>query len=230
MSRSIKMNVEAIIKNLPPGVKLVAATKTRSADEVLAAFDAGITTFGENYVQEALPKIEEVAKLLAARGESRRPEWHLIGHLQKNKAKHAVGKFDLIQSLDSISLAETIDKFAAKNGKLMDCLVEVNAGTESQKTGAMIDEIVPLVLSCSKLQNVRIKGLMTMGPLTDHAEILRPHFVITRFFYEEVKAMKIENVDMKWLSMGMSGSWQLALEEGANMIRIGTALFGERQP
>jgi len=216
---AIASNVKAILAELPPGVELVAAAKTRSAAEILEAFDAGVKTIGENYVQEA-------AEVFPAVGH--RARWHFIGHLQTNKAKRAVEIFDLVETVDSMALGRELDKRAAAAGKTMEVLVEVNSGREPQKAGVMPDEAAALVRSLAALPRLRVLGLMTMGPFEGDPEDSRPYFEETKRVWDAVKALAIPGVEMRHLSMGMSHSWRVAVEEGATMVRIGTAIFGPR--
>ncbi len=215
----IRENVKELLKELPDEVELVAATKTRTPEEVLQAVEAGIKTIGENYVQEA-------ERTYAVIGNKAR--WHLLGHLQKNKVKKAVALFDMIETVDSVELAREIDKRCAQMGKVMPVLVEVNSGREKQKSGVLPENAEPLIKEISKLSNIKVMGLMTMGPRFGNPEEARPYFVTTRKIFERIKALEIANVEMKYLSMGMTNSYRVALEEGANMVRIGTKLFGER--
>lgn len=216
---SIADNVKAILAELPPGVELVAAAKTRTAAEILEAVEAGIKIIGENYVQEA-------AEAFASVG--RQARWHFIGHLQKNKAKKAVEIFDLIETVDSLDLGREIDKRAAAAGRTMDVLVEVNSGREPQKAGVMPEDVEPLVRALASLPRLRVLGLMTMGPFEGDPEDSRPYFQETRKAFEALKASAVPGVEMRHLSMGMTNSWRVAVEEGATMVRIGTALFGPR--
>ena len=219
MNGAIASNVRAVLAELPPGVELVAAAKTRSAAEILEAVDAGVRTIGENYVQEA-------AEVFPAVG--RRARWHFIGHLQTNKAKKAVEIFDLVETVDSIALGREIDKRAAAAGKAMDVFVEVNSGREAQKAGVMPDDAEALVRSLAALPRLRVLGLMTMGPFEGDPEESRPYFKETRRVFEAIKSLAIPGVEMRRLSMGMSHSWRVAVEEGATIVRIGTAIFGPR--
>jgi pyridoxal phosphate enzyme (YggS family) len=216
---SIASNVKSILAELPPGVELVAAAKTRTAADILEAVDAGVGAIGENYVQEA-------AEAFAAVG--RRARWHLIGHLQKNKAKKSVEIFDLIETVDSIGLAREIDKRAASAGRTVDVLIEVNSGREPQKTGVMPDEAETLVRAIAALPRLRVLGLMTMGPFEGDPEDSRPYFRETRRVRDALAQAAIPGVEMRHLSMGMSHSWRVAIEEGATIVRIGTAIFGPR--
>jgi pyridoxal phosphate enzyme (YggS family) len=215
----IKENVQQLLSELPGGVELVVAAKDRTAEEVLQAIEAGIKIIGENYVQEA-------EKIYSAIGN--RVKWHLIGHLQKNKVKKAVALFDMIETVDSADLAREIDKRCAQAGKVMPVLVEVNSGREQQKSGVLPENAEQLIRAISSLPNVKLMGLMTMGPRFGNPEDSRPYFVTTREIFDEIKALKLPNVEMRYLSMGMTNSYHIALEEGANMVRIGTKIFGER--
>ncbi len=219
MSMSIAENVKTILAELPPGVELVAAAKTRTAAEILEAVEAGVRIIGENYVQEA-------AEVFAAVG--RRARWHFIGHLQKNKVKKAVEIFDMIETVDSLELGREIDKRAAAAGRTMDILVEVNSGREPQKAGVMPEDVEPLVRALAALPRLRVLGLMTMGPFEGDPEDSRHYFQETRKAFETLKAAAVPGVEMRHLSMGMTNSWRVAVEEGATMVRIGTALFGPR--
>ncbi|MGZ5424923.1 MAG: YggS family pyridoxal phosphate-dependent enzyme [Candidatus Aminicenantales bacterium] len=219
MSGTITSNVKAILAELPAGVELVAAAKTRSAAEILEALDAGVRAIGENYVQEAAEVFPTVG---------RRARWHLIGRLQTNKAKKAVEIFDLIETVDSIALGREIDKRAAAAGKMMDIFVEVNSGREAQKAGVMPDGAEALVRSLASLPRLRVLGLMTMGPFEGDPEDSRPYFEETRRVFDALKGLAVPGVEMRHLSMGMSHSWRVAVEEGATIVRIGTAIFGPR--
>ena len=215
----IKENVKKVLAELPEGVRLVGAAKTRTPHEILEAVEAGLEIIGENYVQEAEKAYQVVG---------RRTKWHMIGHLQSNKAKKAVKIFDMIETVDSMKLAQAIDRACEKIGKIMPVLLEINSGEESQKAGVMPEDTISLVRDILVMKNVRIMGLMTMGPFAGDPEDSRPYFQKTRKLFDEIKKMDLAGVDMKYLSMGMSNSYKVALEEGANLVRIGTMLFGER--
>jgi pyridoxal phosphate enzyme (YggS family) len=215
----ITSNVTAVLAALPPGVELVAAAKTRTAAEIIEAVEAGVRTVGENYVQEA-------AEVYPALGH--RVRWHFIGHLQTNKVKRAVEIFDLVETVDSLTLGREIDKRAAAAGRTVDVLVEVNSGREPQKAGVMPDDAEALLRSLAGLPRLRVLGLMTMGPYEGDPEDSRPYFKETRRVFEALKQAAIPGIEMRHLSMGMSHSWRVAVEEGATMVRIGTALFGPR--
>jgi pyridoxal phosphate enzyme (YggS family) len=218
-NRSITANVKRILETLPSGVILVAAAKARTPEQVEEVLRAGVTYVGHNYVQEAERMIP------AIKGKAR---WHMIGHLQKNKVKKAVRLFDMIETLDSWPLAELIDRRCAAIGKTMPVLVEVNIGREDSKTGVLPDEVDDLVERMSDLQHIRVQGLMTMGPRFGDPEDARPYFRATKEAFDRLARADLPNVEMRYLSMGMSNSYQVAIEEGANMVRLGTMLFGER--
>jgi pyridoxal phosphate enzyme (YggS family) len=215
----IKENVKRILSELPKGVQLVGAAKTRTPAEIQEAIEAGLDIIGENYVQEA----EQAFQIIG-----HQVQWHMIGHLQRNKVKKAVKIFDFIETVDSIRLAKEIDKSCRKIGKTMPVLIEINSGEEAQKSGVLPENAPTLIREMSVLENVRVKGLMTMGPFTGDPEDARPYFVKTNEIFVRLKQMEIPRVEMKVLSMGMSNSYKVALEEGANMVRIGTNLFGQR--
>lgn len=215
----IKNEVKGILNELPPGVSLVAAAKTRSPEEILEAVEAGIQIVGENYVQEA----EQARQVIGDR-----VKWHMIGHLQKNKAKKAIKIFDMIETVDSVKLCRAIDNACADINKIMPVLVEINSGEEDQKAGVIPELATGLIREISAFKNIRIKGLMTMGPYSGDPEDSRPYFKRTKELFDSIKQVNINGVEMKYLSMGMSNSYKIALEEGANLVRIGTRIFGER--
>lgn len=216
---SIQNNIKKIKQEIPSNIILIAAAKTRTIEEIKQAISAGIEIIGENYVQEAKEKYKELKGKVKI---------HCIGHLQTNKVKKAVEIFDMIQTVDSIRIAKEIDKRCQKLNKIMPILIEVNSGKEPDKEGAMPEEVISLIKEASKLKNIRIKGLMTMAPLFGNPEEYRPYFKLTKDLFKKIKALNIPNVDMEILSMGMSNSYKIAVEEGANMVRIGTKLFGPR--
>jgi pyridoxal phosphate enzyme (YggS family) len=157
-----------------------------------------------------------------------RVKWHMIGHLQKNKVKKAVNIFDMIETIDSMKLCALVDRASGETGKIMPVLIEINSGEEDQKAGVMPEQAIPLIKGIAALKNIRVMGLMTMGPLTIDPEALRPCFRKTREIFDHIKNENLEGVEMKYLSMGMSDSYKIAIEEGANLVRIGTGLFGKR--
>jgi PLP dependent protein len=216
---TIAQNVRRILGELPDGVQLVAAAKSRQPHEIKEVIAAGAAIIGENYVQEA-----EAARAAVGGGAA----WHFIGHLQQNKVKKAVEIFDMIETVDSFELAAEIDKRCAILGKVMPVLIEVNSGREASKAGVLPECVEALVEHISTLKNIHVLGLMTMGPLAESPDAIRPAFAGTRRLFERLKSLNIPNVEMKYLSMGMTGSYRVALEEGANIVRIGSGIFGER--
>jgi hypothetical protein len=215
----IKHNAEKILAELPNEVELVAAAKTRMPEEVLQAVQAGVKIIGENYIQEAERAHEAVGD---------KAEWHFIGHLQKNKVKKAVKIFDMIETVDSLEVAGEIDRRCAQIGKVMPVLIEINSGREKQKFGAFPEEAEQLITEVSSLRNIRVMGLMTMGPRFGNPENSRPYFVETKRIFERIKKLNLPNVEMRYLSMGMTNSYKIAIDEGANVVRIGTKIFGGR--
>jgi len=203
----------------PASVRLVAVSKTRPAADIIAAFQAGQTIFGENYIQELVPKLAEVREAV---------QWHIIGHLQSNKVKYIAGQVALIHSVDRISLAQEIDRQWGKLGKICDVLIQVNISGEATKSGTTEEGAIQLVRECAQLPNVRVRGLMTMPPFFDDPDAARPYFAELRQLSEAVAAQRIAGVDMVELSMGMSGDFEAAIQEGATLVRVGTAIFGRR--
>ena len=216
----IEENVRKILQELPEGVELVAAAKSRTPEEILRAAEAGVKIIGENYVQEAQRAFERVG---------RKVKWHFIGHLQKNKVKKAIHIFDMIETLDSLDLAEEIDNRCKKAGKKMPVLIEINSGMEKQKFGVMPDEAESFIKKVNRFKNIKIQGLMTMGPDFGNPEDARPYFVETKNIFERIRGLDIPRVEMRYLSMGMTNSYCVAIEEGANIVRIGTKIFGTRE-
>ena len=222
---NIKENVQKILNELPTGVELVAAAKTRTAEEILEAIEGGIKIIGENYVQEA-ERIQALPSTLYPLPAE--IKWHFIGHLQKNKIKKAIKLFDMIESVDCLTIAEEINKASAQENKIMPLLIEINSGREEQKFGVLPENAEDLIRELSKLPNIKIMGLMTMGPRFGNPEDARLYFRETKKIFERIKAANFPNVEMKSLSMGMSNSYRVAIAEGANIVRIGTGIFGER--
>lgn len=216
----IEENVKKILEELPPGVELMAAAKARTPQEILRAAESGVKIIGENYVQEALAAFEIVSTLV---------KWHFIGHLQRNKVKKAVQIFDMIETVDSAELANEIDKRCSQYGRIMPVLVEINSGRESQKYGVLPEEAESFIREILRLQNVKIQGLMTMGPMFGNPEDARPYFVETRKIFEKLRSLSLPGVEMRYLSMGMTNSYKVAIDEGANIVRIGTKIFGPRE-
>ena len=203
----------------PAEIRLVAVSKTVSAENIQQAIAAGVTMLGENYVQEARNKIARVGKQV---------EWHFIGHLQSNKARYAVDLFSMIHSVDRLSLAEELDQAANKHGKIVPILIQVNISGEESKSGINPQETLQLLKRIAGLQHLSIQGLMTMPPWFEDPEDARPYFIALRKLREKLSREKIPGVALQELSMGMSGDFEVAIEEGATLVRIGTAIFGPR--
>jgi len=216
----IKQNVNQILSELHDGIELVAAAKTRKPEEVLEVIEAGVKIIGENYVQEAERAYEVVGN---------RAKWHFIGHLQRNKVKKAVRIFDMIETVDSVEIAQEIDERCAQIGKIMPVLIEINSGREEQKSGVSPENAEQLIKGISVLQNIKVMGLMTMGPRFGNPEDSRPYFVETKKLFDRFKKLNLPDIEMRYLSMGMTNSYKIALEEGANIVRIGSKIFGERE-
>ena len=218
----VKERIESVCRRVdrdPNEITLVCVTKTIDIARINEAIGWGITDIGENRIQESKTKFGKL---------SRPVKWHMVGHLQTNKAKDAVRMFDLIHSIDSLKIAEAIDRRAGQLGRQVDCLIEVNTSGEASKFGVMPDEVFGLVEEMAKLNNLRIKGLMTMAPLVDDPELARPYFRELKSLSEQVESRNFSNVQMQYLSMGMTQDFEVAVEEGSNMVRIGTAIFGPR--
>ena len=201
-------------------VELIAVTKNHSVEEMQTAIDKGVMNIGENRVQEALEKAETL---------EREVKWHLIGHLQTNKVKHAVRQFDLIHSVDSIRLAEEIDKAAAKFGKVQNILVQINLAREASKSGIDYTELDDLLAAIDGLRSVRLQGFMCIAPNYDDVEECRPLFRTMYELFQQMKEREPRTADIRYLSMGMTHDYEIAVEEGANLVRVGTAIFGARQ-
>ncbi|MBH0190197.1 MAG: YggS family pyridoxal phosphate-dependent enzyme [Nitrospira sp.] len=221
--RGILSNVRAAAEKSgrdPGRVRLVAATKTVSVERIREGVDAGLSLLGENRVQEALPKIEALAQTQV--------RWHFIGQLQRRKVRTIIGLFDLIHSIDSLELAYEIDRRAGEVGLVQDILLEVNVGGESTKAGFRPDDLVRQVATMAPLTHLHIKGLMAIPPPTVEAEAARPYFIQLRELAKAVAAETIPGVMMDELSMGMSNDYAIAVEEGATLVRVGSAIFGAR--
>ena len=201
----------------PQGIKLVAVTKTATVPRIREAMAAGVMIFGENYVQEARTKIEEIGKSGI--------QWHFIGHLQSNKAAYAVRLFDLIHAVDSVTLARELNKRAAASGRIIECLIEVNLSQEASKFGISKERTPELAHELKDLKNISLQGLMTMPPYADDPEAARPYFIALRELREEIAR---SGIPLPELSMGMSTDFEVAIEEGATIVRVGRAIFGER--
>lgn len=216
---AIRENTRKLLATLPEGVTLVAAGKTRTPEELRAAVEGGVQIIGHNYVQEAEGCIQALG---------REVKYHCIGHLQRNKAKKAAQLFDMIETVDNMKIASALDKACAGLGKIMPVLIEVNSAEEDNKAGALPAGVATLVKALSALDHVRVEGLMTMGPWTEDPEEVRPYLRRTKELFDELSETSIPDVVMRHLSMGMSDSYLVAIEEGATMVRIGTSLFGPR--
>lgn len=226
---SIATNIEKIrsqievaatsVGRAPSAIRLVAVSKTKPASMVDEAAAAGQTIFGENYVQEFVAKAEAVTSPV---------EWHFIGHLQSNKVKYIAGIAAMIHSVDRFSLAQEIDRQWGRLGRVCDILIQVNVSGEATKGGTTSEAAQTLVRQVAALQNVRICGLMTMPPFFDDPEAARPYFRELRLLAEEIELLNIPGVSMKELSMGMSGDFEVAVKEGATLVRVGSAIFGSR--
>jgi len=200
-------------------ITLIAVSKTKPISMIQEAYAYGCRDFGENKVQELVDKFEVLPKDI---------HWHMIGHLQRNKVKYLIGKVSMIHSVDSLRLAEEISKEAIKKQTYVSILIEINIGNEESKFGAKPEDAEMLIHSISKLPNIEIKGLMTVAPYTDDSELNRQYFMKLRDLSVDIKSKNIDNVSMNVLSMGMSGDYSVAIQEGANFVRVGTGIFGER--
>ncbi len=224
-------NISSVFKRLshaamragrsPEDIKLIAVTKTVPVEGIKEAINAGLRTFGENRVQEAKDKISILKSMIS----DSKIEWHLVGHLQKNKVKYAVELFDCIQSVDSIELAEIINKQAEKTGEMQEIMLQVKLADEPSKSGILKDNLMDILSRVSDMKHLRIQGLMTIPPFFDDPELSRPYF-------RQLRELKAKADDLGFslpeLSMGMTNDFETAIEEGATMVRIGTAIFGER--
>lgn len=205
----------------PGQVKLLAATKTQPVSAVRAAVEAGVRLLGENYVQEAQAKKDVVGG---------HAEWHLIGHLQRNKARAAVDLFSVIQTLDNLRLARILDREGRERGRDIHVLAEVNLAGERSKTGVAGEGLVPLLREVSELERVRVRGLMIVPPFAEDPEASRPYFRRLRELRDSVNDLGLPNVALEELSMGMTHDYEVAVVEGSTLVRVGTALFGPRSP
>lgn len=225
----ITENLEQVRKNIveackavnrdPGEVTLISVSKTKPVSMLQEAYDAGSRDFGENKVQEIMDKYPQLPSDI---------RWHMIGHLQRNKVKYIVDKVALIHSVDSLRLAETIENEAAKHNVTVPILIEVNVAQEESKFGLKTDEVLALVESVAKLPHINIKGLMTIAPYVEDPEENRGIFRQLKKLSVDIEAKNINNVNMSVLSMGMTGDYQVAVQEGATMVRVGTGIFGER--
>ena len=203
----------------PTSIGLVAVSKTKPVSLIVEAIDAGITDIGENRVQEAQSKHPQIASLV---------KWHLVGHLQRNKVKQALRIFNLIHSVDSLHLLDEIDRRSAQLNRTTEVLIQVNTSAEPSKYGLEPNQTLNFIENTHPYTHVRIKGLMTIGAFLPDPEAVRPMFVLLRQLRDKITAQQFPKVEMDNLSMGMTNDFEVAIEEGANLIRVGTAIFGER--
>ena len=210
----IKANLNTILKSIPKEVTLVAVSKTRQNSAIIEAYQLGQRIFGENKVQELVQKFEELPKDI---------NWHMIGHLQTNKVKFIAPFISLIHGVDSVKLLKEINKKAKQNNRVIDCLLQVHIATESTKFGFDIPKVNEAIDSANEYQNIRIVGLMGMATFTDNKQQVIQEFSSLKIVFDTVK-----NEHITTLSMGMSGDYQLAIEQGSNMVRVGSAIFGHR--
>lgn len=225
----ITENLEQVRKNIdeacrmagrdPKEVTLIAVSKTKPVSMLKEAYDAGARCFGENKVQEIMDKHPQLPEDI---------QWHMIGHLQRNKVKYIVDKVSMIHSVDSLRLAQTIEQEAAKHNVCVPVLLEVNVAQEESKFGLKMDEVLPLIETIADFPHIKIQGLMTIAPYVENAEDNRDFFRQLKKLSVDIEAKNINNVSMSVLSMGMTGDYQVAVQEGATMVRVGTGIFGER--
>ena len=215
---SIKENIDNIVKELPDNVKLLAVSKTRSLEEMEEAYDYGLREFAENKVQELVRKEESFHKDV---------KWHLIGKLQTNKVKYIVGKVDLIHSLSSVKLLNKIEDLYSKENLTANTLIQINIGREESKSGVLLEDLEELIENVENCNNVKVKGVMVIIPKGDE-ERNRNYFRKTHEIFSDLGKREFKNITMEVLSMGMTHDYKIAVEEGSNMVRVGTGIFGER--
>jgi len=207
------------VRRDPREIRLLAAAKSQSVESIRAALAAGVALVGENYVQEALDKKKLISEPI---------EWHMIGHLQRNKARAALDLFDLIESLDNFALARELDKEGDRRGRTIRAFVEVNLGGEESKSGIARDQVSALLEQVGTLSHIRVEGLMTVPPFRENLEEVRRYFRELRELRDSLAALRVPNVELKELSMGMTHDYTVAVQEGATIVRLGTGLFGPR--
>jgi len=221
--QNVKNRIETAARGCgrdPETIRLVAVSKTVPTNRVRQAIEAGATILGENYVQEARTKFNDLATYPVS--------WHFIGHLQSNKAKYAVRLFDLIHSVDTLKLARELDKQSHKINKIQEVLIQVNISEEASKSGVNVKDTYNLLKNISLLENLSVKGLMTMPPYFNAPEKVRPYFAALRGLRDRLDQQGLLNMSLSELSMGMTGDFEVAIQEGATLVRIGTAIFGKR--
>ncbi len=224
----IKSNIEFIKNEIndacvkvgrdPKDVSLITVTKTVDTERIQEAINNGITEIGENKVQEIMDKYNDISNV----------DWHMIGHLQTNKVKYIIDKVKLIHSVDRLSLANEINKRAKQHNKIANVLIQVNVAKEDTKFGIESEEVDSFIQSLLNLENIKISGLMTIAPFVDDSEEVRQYFKELKSIFEYIKSKEYKNVEMKYLSMGMTNDFKIAIEEGANLVRVGTGIFGKR--
>ncbi|HKK90772.1 MAG TPA: YggS family pyridoxal phosphate-dependent enzyme [Desulfobacteraceae bacterium] len=219
LKEKIKTAAQSVNRN-PDEISLVGVSKRKPAETVARGIDQGLEILGENYIQEAMDKIDAIGRT--------RARWHFIGHLQSNKAKYAVGYFDLIHTVDKFKLAKEIDKQAGKIGKVQEILMQVNISEEASKSGASAEDALELAQQIGQLDNLSLRGLMCMPPFFDDPEQARPYFKALAGIKKAIQERQIPGIAMDHLSMGMSHDFTVAIEEGATLVRVGTAIFGAR--
>ena len=220
--QQVNANIEkacAAVGRAPSEITLVAVSKTKPVSMLQEAYDAGARVFGENKVQEIMDKYDQLPSDI---------QWHMIGHLQRNKVKYIIDKVAMIHSVDSLRLAQTIEQEAAKKELVMPILLEVNVADEDTKFGLKVEEVLPLLEQISSFSHIQVKGLMTIAPFVENPEENREVFRTLKKLSVDISAKNINNVTMSVLSMGMTGDYQVAVQEGSTMVRVGTGIFGER--
>ena len=220
--QQVNANIEkacAAVGRAPSEITLVTVSKTKPVSMLQEAYDAGARVFGENKVQEIMDKYDQLPSDI---------QWHMIGHLQRNKVKYIIDKVAMIHSVDSLRLAQTIEQEAAKKELVMPILLEVNVAEEDTKFGLKVEEVLPLLEQISSFSHIQVKGLMTIAPFVENPEENREVFRTLKKLSVDISAKNINNVTMSVLSMGMTGDYQVAVQEGSTMVRVGTGIFGER--
>ncbi len=218
---SVAGNIKVLVDQIPTNIKIIAVSKFKPAEMLLEAYNLGLKRFGENYVQELVDKHQELPKDI---------EWHFIGHLQSNKVKYIAPFVHMIHSVDSFKLLVEINKQAKKNERIIDCLIQIYIAEEDSKSGIEETEFFEMLNngSINDLTNIRICGLMGMSTFTENLEQIRKEFKLLKTISDKARSFEHKNIELKEISMGMSGDWQIAVEEGSTMIRIGSAIFGNR--